>query len=613
MRPRVFLSYSAQDAGDIADRVEQSLTRRGAAVYRFQNPQHSGARFIRQIPREIEAADYFVALMSPAAETSETCQEEREVAVHVRQFQDRDFIYVFKVGEVTPSGWLRTQEWIDLTPPVDDARLETALDALPLTPMPPPEATPQNRFRNRDDELRHIGEALTTSGDNDFWVVLSGPKLGKSWFLRKVKDRFETSTGGGTSLVDLRTLEIDVRYSAVRLLCLLLDVEEPSGELSDVEMNRIVGAVAKRNKPQLSLLDSAELMDPETATELRLLIDGVHRRVGETPFGDTRLSVVVGTRREDEWLGYRVKDTTVRPFRTVSLTEFGTSVVRKALVDTGLTFDSTKLTVWTDALHHMTAGLPALIVGALDWAAEFGYASVEASASDDTFDSVVKPYIEKDLLSIATLIPEGGEKLSRQHKAILAAFRVIAPYRIITKSHIKYHLERDEQFEADLAESGWSNHRDLWRAIEKSALTKPGKSPWLSQYPAIRQLLYRYFYRQNTDRRATHDNALVFYKQWGGGNPAGMEQGHILVECVWHAAMTLCCDDRADIGTSLPDLASELAARLIRPAMYEPSEWRDYVRTLLSDDKELLRLTEPYDGLFDKVLCRVCDTIGGGD
>lgn len=613
MRPRVFLSYSSQDAGDIADRVEQSLVERGAAVYRFQNRENSGKRFMREVPREIEGADYFVALMSPAAERSEICQEERELAIYLRQSQDRDFIYVFKVGEVTPTGWLATQDWINLTPPVDATQLEMALDALPLTPSPPPETTTQNRFRNRDDELHNISESLTTSGDNDFWVVLSGPKLGKSWFLRKVKDNFNNSTGGGTSLVDLRTIEVDVRYSAKRLLCLLLDVKTPPGELSEAEINRIVGAVARRNKPQLSLLDSAELMDPDTVAELRLLVDRVHRRVSETPFGDTRLSVVVGTRRENEWLGFRVKNTSVQPFRTVNLTEFRTSVVRKALVDTGLKFDNAKLTMWTQALHHMTAGLPALVVSALEWAHEFGYASAEASTSDDTFDSVVKPYIEKDLLSIASLIPEGGEKLSRRHKAVLAAFRVIAPYRIITKSHIKYHLDRDEQFEADLIESGWSDHRGLWDAIEKSALTKPEKNPWLSQYPAIRQLLYRYFYRHDTDRRATHDNALVFYKQWGGDNPAGMEQGNVLVEAVWHAAMMMCCDDTADICMSLPELAGELAGRLIRPLWYEPSEWHDYVHTLLSDDAELLRLTEPYDGLFDKVLSQVSDTIAGGD
>jgi hypothetical protein len=614
LRPRVFLSYAAQDAGDIAERVEQSLIGRGAAVYRFENREHIGKRFIREIPREIEAADYFVALMSPAAETSEICQEERDIAVHIRQFQGRtDFIHVFKVGDVTPSGWLAPQGWIDLMPPVDDVRLEAALDALPLTHSPPPESTTQNLFRNRDDELRRIGDALTTSNDNDFWVVVSAPKLGKTWFLRKVKENFEKATGdGATRLVDLRNLDIDDRYSAVRLLCRLLDVEPPAGELTDGELNRVIGAVVKRNKPQLSLLDSAELMDLDTASQLRVLFDRVHRTVSETPFGRTRLSFVVGTRREDEWNGRRVNDTVVGPFRTVSLTEFSTSVIRKSLVDTGLTFNNAQLTAWTQALHHMTAGLPALIVNALEWAAESGYVSVEDSASDDTFDTVVKPYIEKDLLSIATLIPEAGEKLRLRHKAMLAAFRVIAPYRIITKSHLKYHLDRDARFEADLTEAGWLG-RDLWSAIEKSALTKPEKKPWLSQYPAIRQMLYRYFYRNNTDQHATHDKALVFYQQWGGDNSAGMEQVQILLECVWHAAMKMCCDADTDICESLPEFAGGLAERLIRPTRFEPSEWHDYVRSLLSDDEELLALTMRHDGLFDKVLSRVCATIAGGD
>ena len=413
LRPRVFLSYSSQDAGDIADRVERSLSGRGAIVYRFQNPAHSGARFMRQIPREVEAADYFVALMSPAAEKSQICQEERELAVYLRQSRDREFIYVFKVGAVNPSGWLATQDWIDLTEPVDDGKLEKAINALPL-PISPVVAdiqpSPESPFRNRNDELRHIKDALTTSGDTDFWVVLSGPKLGKSWFLAKIREDFEEAVGERACLVDLRDHDLDVRYSAVRVLCLLLDVDAPQGEWSPTEMDRIVGIVARRNKPQLSLLDSAELMDPDVVRDLRVLLDVVHRRVGLTPYRHTRLSVIAATRREDEWAGQRVNSTTVRPFRPVKLTAFGTTVVREALMDTGLTFDSVGLDQWTNALHRMTSGLPALIMSALNWAEGTGYANLDASASDGTFDAVVKPYIERDLLSIATLLPEGGRR-----------------------------------------------------------------------------------------------------------------------------------------------------------------------------------------------------------
>ena len=135
---------------------------------------------------------------------------------------------------------------------------------------------------------------------------------------------------------------------------------------------------------------------------------------------------------------------------------------------------------------------------------------------------------------------------------------------------------------------------------------------WLSQYPAIRQLLCRFFYRDDGDQRATHADARVFYEQWGSGAPAGMEQGYILVESIWHAAMAMCCGNSPDDADQLPEFAADLTAKLIRSAMYDPSEWRLYVSKLLNDDEELLRLTEPYAGLFDEVLSRVCGTIGGG-
>jgi hypothetical protein len=614
--PHVFLSYSAQDSSDIARRVEEALSGRGAEVYRFENAQNRGKRFMREIPREIESADIFVALMSPAAEASETCKDERELAVYLEQKWARNFVYVFKVGEVNMSGWLATREWVDLTGQVDEKRLEEAIEALPLgfssnrDSAAPSQETP---FRNRNDELRHINDALTTSGDTDFWVVLSPPKLGKSWFLAKVQKNFETSTQGWTSLVDLRGQELDVRYSSVRVFCLLLGIDAPAGDtLSGVEMDRIVGIVAKRNKPQLLLLDGAELMEPDAAMNLRVLLNRLHTRVRDTPYRNTRLSVVVGTRRESEWTGMRAGREVVQRFKTVTLTGFGDSVIRDALRDTGLKFEGNQLAVWADSLHRMTAGLPALIVLALEWADNSGYASVQASTSDDTFDTVVKPYIEDDLLSITTLLPEGGEKIRSRHSAMLAAFRAIAPYRIVTKSHLKYHLERDQQLAAELTRAGWGKD-DLWLAIEKSALTRPVQNPWLSQYPSLRQLLYRYFYRDAQAQRDTHLGARAFYEQWRADGPAGTEQVKILVESIWHAAMTMCCTNGSDIRTSLPALAVELTRKMIRPEMYyESSERHAYVRRLLNDDEELLRLTEPYDGLFDEVLSGVCDTIAGG-
>lgn len=607
---RVFLSYSKEDS-EIALQVGTALTDRGATVYRFEDPEHAGDRFMRTIPLEIDQADLFVALMSPAALASPFCTTEHEIAVHRELTVGENFVYVLEVAPTPKKGWLRVRSWIDLKPAVTDAKLANAVAALPLGAerrAVPAEPSP---FQNRTEELDRVLDELTTTGGRDHWLVLSPPKMGKTWFLDEVRRRFEAKKAGRAKPVNVREQELDVRYDAIRVLCLLLDVAVPDETLDDdARLEKIAGAVARRGGHHLALLDNAELMDRATTTRFRQGLRRIQGFIRQSPHA-SRLSIVVGSRRTEGWSG--AGTSTGDRLRPLLLTGFEQPVVQQVLKDTGLTFQQPALDNWTAGLYGLSRGLPALLASSVAWANEQGFINPDACAKVLTFNQVVAPYIKRELLSIHSLLPEAGEKLVERHSALVAALQALAPYRIVTASHLKHHLDQDTKFSKTLTKAGWSRD-DLWTAIADTALLlERDNEIWLSHYPPIRQLLYEHFYRSTEAQHATHIAARAFYGRWAeAGAGAGTEQSRMLVESLWHEACMLCCSGSQELPARLLAVAVELTRHFIRPTVYEPVDLEGGVRRQLNNDEEFARLVSRYDGLFDAMVNRISATIVGG-
>ncbi|GAA2975039.1 toll/interleukin-1 receptor domain-containing protein [Actinokineospora diospyrosa] len=617
---RIFLSYSSADS-EIATRVAGVLRERGAEVY-FEPPQDRGTRSPGAIAQEVERADAFVVLMSPAALGTEYCQVEHQMAAYRELKEQRRLLYKYRVAEGSKDGWGRLWDQVDLLPPVSQNELVDALGVVPIAGSPGPsvERSREGPFRNRHDELNRVLDAMKTSGEHDFWIVTAPPKLGKTWFLTKVCAKLaENYSDKLTTTVDLREQPLDLRHDADRLLRLLFNAEaDPQGSADDL-VGDLVRIILKRGRHHIAVLDSAELLDRSTVESFRILASRVFDEVNSKPSKpDTRMTLVVASRRAGEWSGMNCQGEPVLDFRVVNLSEFGDRVVRDMLneisTDSQVEFQRDHVTQWTAALQQLSVGLPALLVRSVEWARIDQFYDSDACSDYRVFDTVVRPYVEGELLSMHTLV-EPGDKIAERYGVLLKALELISAYRMVTTSHLKHHLDHDAEFGAALTEAAWAVE-DLWDAIGKTALVTGVSDLWHSLFPPFRALLCKHFHRDDERRRVVHSSARELYEGLAANGINGSDRVRVFLELIWHEAMLLQCTDAGGLAAKLPDTAAALAKRVIQPdtfgPAFGPAEFRASVRRQLREDREFAALTKPHNGLFDAVLTSVAQNIGGG-
>ncbi|MBM7773243.1 hypothetical protein JOD54_003447 [Actinokineospora baliensis] len=616
---RIFLSYSSADV-EIARRVAGVLRERGADVY-FTSPEQRGGQSEAAIEREVELADAFVMLMSPSAQDSPRCRAEFQMATDRHLKEDRALLYVYKVAEDGERGWGRLWDQIDLLPPVSQDKLVGALGVVPIDGDTVPATAPprEEPFRNRRDELNLVADAMRTSGGQDFWVVTAPPKLGKTWFLTKVRARLAEKRKVAAAVVDLREQSLDLRRDAKGLLCALLDTEADANRSDEQLVGDIVKSLAKRERHHVAMLDSAELLHRSTVDSLRILTSRVFDKVNSGARNpDVRLSLIVASRRADEWSGLDCQGESVHHFRALHLSQFDDHVVRDMLNDiteaTSVRFDGDILHQWTDGLQQLSVGLPALLVRSVAWARHEQFYDHGECYTPDVFDNVVQPYVTSELLSMQTLL-EPGDKIAERYRVVLKALDLISVYRMVTTSHLKHHLDDDVEFGAALAEAAWAVE-DLWEAIGKTALVTGVSELWHSLFPPFRALLCKHFHRDDERRRVVHSSARKLYEGLAANGVNGSDRVRVFLELIWHEAMLLQCTDARGLAAKLPDAAAALTKRVIRPdtfgPAFGPAEFRASVRKQLSADREFAALTKPHNGLLNAVLTSVCQNIEGG-
>jgi len=612
---RLFLSYAKEDR-DTADEIADRLMQLGFTIYNWRDPTTRGGRFVQQIQQAINSADAFLTLLSPNFVESEWCGREKDLAIQReqdlrKQGRESTFVHVLKIADTPPieTGFLRSYDWVDLTTPASmEAELpglagrlrsahdlplggtDTATDAAPLPP-----------FRNREDELERVLRGLSSPAGPHFWLVIAPPQLGKSWFLNQVsKNNAQADPRWVTKKIDLRE-HADLRGNALLLLGHLFGGTAAREPTEPAMIRNITRQISGSAQPHLCLVDSAELLDAETADTLRSYLSKIYNNVQEAGIQNLRLGLIVASRRDDQWRGVHP----VPRLGMLPLTEFRDDVARHALYDLaeemGRTFAPSALRLAAERVHRLTEGLPALLVRCLQWIRDEAWVEMERMENQALFEELANPYIQTGLLAQDSLLPWHEGQDDEPLRALEQAFRLLAPYRLFTQSHLQHHLKQDPGLSTTLAAMGWSV-TDLWRAISGTALlTKPLDEPWQEIYGAIRRLFYRYYYRSSYERAAAHREAGEFVADWAAGQ-VGKEQVIGLVECLWHQAAALRLSSPAEMPQELARSAQRLSQGLHVSSAYTLDELRDYAAERMRNDDELQHTVSNVSGLFNRLI-----------
>ena len=254
------------------DLTQLWLDDHGFRVRSPDNPELDRQRPGSWVRREIDTAQAFVLLLSGSFLSSPQCREELDLAVRRKQLlatsdPATDFIFVLQVTDTSDldTSGLRSYPWIDLVM-VGGRKKEAALSQLgsriilgnraPVAHTDPAShAQSQQAFLNRRNELDRVLHDLSNpAGPPHFWLVISPPGLGKSWFLRQLAAEAAESTSPSwvTMMVDLRLDLAHDQRDAMTVVRKLFEFDrEPSSEPAD----DLLGIAQKiiRTRPTMSM------------------------------------------------------------------------------------------------------------------------------------------------------------------------------------------------------------------------------------------------------------------------------------------------------------------------------------------------------------------------
>ena len=630
-KAKIFLSCAEEDEED-ANELESQLNTHFEVFY-WKRPRQRGGVFVGEIEDAIKSANMFLAVLSPNYLNSYWCNHERILALQreaeiKEQDPDATLIYVANVAAMRPAdaGFLSSYDWLEMTSPekkkkaladlreLSSARLRapsaSVRDTVGPQSLPPdPEqqvepmtTTPGEEFafRNRDDELNQVLNGLTNSAGEHCWCVVAPPQLGKTWFLEHVSahPRLTQTVPWTVRLVNLRSPHTEVPEDAGALLSLLFGSEYAvDGSHDPVTIAEQIG---ESGRPHLCLIDGAELLSRETAGALRAYISEIRNHLEVIGDINLRLAFIAASRRDDGWKG-------VIPLRLSSLplTEFQTYVVQKALGDLanemGRSFSQDYLRQNALRVHRVTEGLPALLVKCLQWIRKAQWVRLERLEGPEWFREFVVPYIDRELLSSTSLLPHGHGKRREARVALVDTYRVLTPYRLFTRSHLREHFDTNDEFKAALTAASWSPD-DLWLAIsETTLLRRVPNEPWYVIHAAIRRLLFRYYYPSQEERATAHDAALHFVNGWSS-QQTGSDQVVGLVECLWHEASALRLRNSPEMEQRLTESARKLSGNLRPSDSLALDDLRGYAADRMIGDAELEEVIGNDDGLLPRLV-----------
>jgi len=455
---------------------------------------------------------------------------------------------------------------------------------------------------DRGEELERVFLGLSNRTSPGFWLVISPPGLGKSWFLERLAAKAESAPVGWViSRVDLRASPVGREHDAMAIIGDFFNLERPQTSEHEDGVLVVARNIIRTGQPWLCLLDGAELLPGATVTRLRHHLGKIYRLIQNASSADARLAFVVASQRDDGWRG-------VTPYpcpSVLSLGGIGHSAVQEAL--DGLAHcmpgvhSPAELRRDATLIQLVTEGVPGLVQQSLQWIYSEEWMEIQRLGNPELFEEIISPYIRDRLLAHDTLFPGEGRSatVTKQLAALQDSLRALAPYRFITLHHVQHHLDSDRLFRDALGAANWSIE-DLWQAIAGMALLRrPLDEAWLEIHPAIRRLLYRYFYKPE-ECVAAHLRARNFTEAWAG-KLTGKEQVIVMVESIWHEAAWLRLCSATTMEGDLIGFA-RLRSLVIRPSLNSMTELRNYAAQRIWNDDELQREVAGVEGLFDKLV-----------
>lgn len=496
--------------------------------------------------------------------------------------------------------WYRTSTWNagQVEPAIFDSGFGSSRGydaALDLGTAPPPGAwrTPSPNFRNRETELAEVLDALLSPDGQRFWLIIAPPQLGKSWFLDKLRAKLDEEglpDRWFARLVDVRTdprIADDPDELVRQMLC-----QQPAGAVGPVRADDVAEEVIGRGKPHLCLLDSAELLDDRTIYALRQRIGEINSYVEKARSPDTRIALVVASRRDKPW-GTVTPAPRLQPKR---LTEFKVDVILAELKSLAVRMrrghSDTELMEHATLVHRISEGLPALLADYIHWIEMARWVNLERLADRDQFERLARPYIDNELLCAGSLFGVASGQAAEFADAVRQTIRELSPYRLLTESHLSYHVGQGEL--RDRMDQLGRPIDDLWEAVLSTDLIdRPKVDIWGAISPPIRRLLFRYWYPSDASRAKLHESAATFIESFLG-NQTGRDQCSFLVECLWHHAEVLSLSRASDREVTLLELTERLSVRLSRdassrvsPGLPSERELRRFAADLMEKDTEL--------------------------
>lgn len=463
---------------------------------------------------------------------------------------------------------------------------------------------------DREAELEAVLGGLSSPDGPRFWLVVAPPGLGKSKFVKTLKVE-----------LGARSRDWEVRHADVRNLGKQIGGEPASlvanfftRELDDSTApgiaERIAEAILADGRSFLCILDSAELLDEKVVAGFRKYFSEIYQytgaRAGGKGDGVGRVALVVASRLDAGWKGVLPAPRFwPLPLAELSDDDIG-EPLHKLASRMGKDLDRSEHERAAAWLGDLSAGVPELLTSCLRWIETNGWPQLDRPASDDMFRTLGYDFVRNRLLSSASLLPPGmPDPDGERRRVVEEALRLVVPYRIFGRSHLGQHVEPGCSLSQELGSVGWSLD-DLWDALTRSALLgHPQKETWQVVQPAIRKLLFRYFYETDELRAGAQLEALRFDRPWSQGL-IGSDQVAGLAECIWHEASALRIIDPGKFESSLLESATELISTL-RPAeeseeVYSVDELRHQLAVKLRNDADLAGLLSGAVGVHDKLI-----------
>jgi hypothetical protein len=237
-------------------------------------------------------------------------------------------------------------------------------------------------------------------------------------------------------------------------------------------------------------------------------------------------------------------------------------------------------------VHGVTAGLPPLLEPFLSWIGNEQWLGINRLENADVFESLAGPYVRDTLLAPHSLFPRAVRVPPEQLAAVRSAISLLVRYRFFTRSHVRHHLDTDDEFQESLKRAGWQAD-DLWLALSGMALLKkPLDELWQEFHPAIRRLLFRHYYPSDEQRAAAHRDAGEYLAEWADAQPR-KERVIGRVEGLWHAVSALHLEGADSVRERLLTAAVKAGTGLDVSETYPLSDFSAYAADRITHDAEL--------------------------